>query len=327
MTYEELLVAIDDAAPTLPGCAIRLLLRLISICIKTGTNEVRISAHQLAKDLGMTRDAVRVASRALSPMIGFSAPERMTSTYTLPADWFSPQRSLFAVSGSVEKPGNWTSNSSRSGRETRPDLDDFPGQSGRVTRPGWATFSSRLGEKPGQLGDLPGQSGRETRPGTTQNQQLTDRETPRSIDQDSLLPNSSVNMIDRIVCADRVENAQWREAEELAGWLTEYMHQLGPRDGDRSKPDDVILAQCLAIAPLGDLAIPLRRWRAEKRGCGSTYAWFVASLANQIHRIKSQDLRAALRARHRRKQPEKQAAPHFPSQLLNQTMPQLRRMQ
>ena len=128
LTYEELFVFVANKAKSLPGCGLQLLVHLIGCAIEDGTNEVNISARNLATEVGISRDAVKVASRSLAHLIEISGSPGISSKFVMPADWFSPQRSLFAASSPVQnlppmawKPGHqWTRNQAINGLETRP---------------------------------------------------------------------------------------------------------------------------------------------------------------------------------------------------------------
>lgn len=194
MTYEDLFICIDEAAPKLPGCALRLLLRLISMALKSGSNEIRISIRTLATEMDMTKDAVTVATLALKGIITTKASPGVPCTFTLPADWFAPQRSLFAVSGNLDNRLQRPGNQDTDVLETRTLAYVKPGHSVLETRTPWATYQDGVSRKPGHLGDFPGHSVLETRTVNTQNQQDADGSRSDQSDLRSSSPPDSVTL-------------------------------------------------------------------------------------------------------------------------------------
>jgi hypothetical protein len=126
LTYEELFVYIDELQAHLPKCANAVLLKLIAKCIIQGENTIKISTCDLARELNVSRDAIRVAAIALQDVIAVEAGQNVVYRWTLPAHWFSPQRVLFidrgistgsGISTDDELPG---SNSTRNQAACRP---------------------------------------------------------------------------------------------------------------------------------------------------------------------------------------------------------------
>ena len=326
MTYEELLQKLDDLQTTLPKCANAVLLRLVAKSIALGSNEIEISARDLATELNLSRDAIRVAAHALRGILTVHGSERVSTRWVLSADWFSPQRSLFTASTFVENRSYWPGNQARGGRETRPEVDEKPGQcwtsnqaSGRVTRPRWTDYQASLDEKPGQSGLI-------TRPALTQNQQLTGGGAhDRSIDTS---PKGSIEeeVIDRVVHATKLPEHLVDASSVLSEHLRGYAQELGPPHLAAATPDETILARCFAIAPLGELISLLRQMHRKGTRTGDGYAWFVAVFANRIHRIRSQDLRIALQRHSARKPPGRTRDRDFGPSLVNQATAGLSRM-
>ena len=120
MTYEQLFQFIASIQPSLPKCALPVLIHLIDKVIGGSSNVVAISDRALAKEVNISRDAVSVAAKALSPIIAIEGGERLLRKWTLPAEWFYEQRSLFASKQAVENPSDWRSNQASTGGVTRP---------------------------------------------------------------------------------------------------------------------------------------------------------------------------------------------------------------
>lgn len=285
MTYEELIVAIDDAAPTLSEASLRLLLRLVSLAIQNGSNEIRISHRDLADAMKMSREGVARAARGLSGIVAIDGGHKVTSTFTLPADWFAPQRSLFAVSGVVDNISNWPTYQARSGQQTRPALANEPGQGGQRARPGGQPTRPDLAYEPGHVANEPGQSGQRPRPGIMQNQQLSADPLDRSSrDLSSIvdLPTPSES-IERV---NHIPEELAHDARLLKKWLKSYFEGHHPSHTAPDGPDEIILAKCLAISPLARLAQTLTTLDKKGTRPGETWAWFVTVFCQRIHRTK-----------------------------------------
>lgn len=143
MTYEELIVAIDDAAPKLTEASLRVLLRLVSLGIQTGSCEVQLSHRDLAEQLSMSREGVARGLRGLAGIVTIDGGNKMLSTFVLPPEWFAPQRSLFPVPRTVENTSIWPTNQARSGLRTRPGLANEPGQNWPTNQASWPTNQAR----------------------------------------------------------------------------------------------------------------------------------------------------------------------------------------
>ena len=304
LTYEQLIVYIDSIAPQLPGCGLRLLWRLVAIGIKSGSNEIRISLRTLAADMGVKRDSITVGARSLAPDVQSVFQKGLPATFILPESWFSPQRSLFVMPDAVENDAGWPDYQATGGPITRPLVARLPGQGGPITRPG----------------------GPITRPPFTQNQQLTDDPLDRSNRVlssvgTSLNPRDSIEGVNHLP-VECVENA-----EKLKRWLRDYFGQHHRSHNPPQGPDDVILAKCLAIAPLASLAAVLRTLDKKRTSPGDSWAWFVTVFCSRIHRTRELDKVPAPPAFRVSKQtPSSEGNPNFASELLHQAAASVRTM-
>ena len=327
LTYEELIVAIDDAAPRLSEASLRLLLRLVSLAIQTGSSEVRASHEWLAGQLGMSEEGIARGKRGLAGIIKAEGGNRVTTTYVMPADWFTPQRSLFAVpSGQIPRP-DWPTNQARSGLPTRPALANEPGQSGQPTRPVWPTNQASWPTNQASLANEPGQSGLPTRPALTQNQPLSGS-PPDQIRSDqigSLEP--SVVLINQIAQIDNLKEEQVEDARTLASRLVGYAAAYGHGRIREQKPSERILARCLAIAPVDTLIKTLSLMAGKSVSCGEKYAWFVTVFLNRIHGIESKLVVQVFENVLQKKKAGRHTDPLYTEQLLQQTAAGVRTMQ
>ena len=121
-----------------------------------------------------------------------------------------------------------------------------------------------------------------------------------SIDRVQNLPKR----VDAEELARRLEQAHPRTANPEAleigrRMLHEYARRY--RRGGAEPPDDRIVAQFLAIAPLErlDREVMAVLWR-KRIPAGTNYGWFLTLAANWIHGMKAQDWAAALERRHRK---------------------------
>jgi hypothetical protein len=72
--------------------------------------------------------------------------------------------------------------------------------------------------------------------------------------------------------------------DEARRWVHGYQTKFGP-SATADPPDDTILAQLLAIAPLQYLIRLLQDLMSDRQKAGDTYAWFVTVALQRIHGI------------------------------------------
>ena len=319
MTSEELILLLDNLQPTLPKCANQVLLRLVAKCIASGTNEVDISAAELARDLGISRDAVKVAGRALSGMITTRGGNGVGTVWILPADWFVVQRSLFAIPSSVENrlnlPGNqagpaWKPGSQPEEKPGRTCLETRQGC--LVTRQPWTSYQAG--------GSLV------TRQVDTENQQVTPFDLPGNqaiLDRSSRDLSSvatSVSLRDSIEGVNQLPAELGEQAAELKRWLRGFFGKHHPSHTIPEGPDEIILAKSLAIAPLASLVGILQNMNRKNTRPGDTWAWFVTVFCSRIHRTRDLSTVRAHPAFHQpKKNPSSERGSGFSADLLQET--------
>lgn len=318
MTYEDLLVAIDKEAPNLKCCALRVLLRLIAIGIEEGTNEVKASRAYLADGLGMAIESVDEATRGLAHLMRIEKEDGRTRKFVMPIEWFTPQRSLFVAAGAVEKTLRLPGNQARTGLETRQAPAQNPGRNmpgfsenlpGNQAEPAW---NSR---EPAQN---PGMGGLETRQVLTHNQQLGDNPLDRSNRVLSSVDSSSTpaRSIERV---NHLPTELQSEAEELKRWLRGFFGKHHLSHTVPAGPDEIILAKCLAIAPLPSLVGVLQVMNRKGTRPGDTWAWFVTVFCQRIHRTRDTNAVEAPPAFCQgKKNPSSEGRPGFASDLLQE---------
>ncbi len=287
---------------------------------------VEISARDLAVDLGISRDAVKVAARALAPWVTSRNNHGVAMLWTLPAEWFVIQRSLFAMPSPVDNSARWTSNQATVAWKPGQPVDEKPGHTGletrphgRVTRPLWTTYQAT--------------SGLETRPQDTQvieSTQVSGLETrPSSIDRDRGLSSVEpvVNLRDSIETVNRLPEELRQDAENLKRWLRSFFAQIRAGDTIPDGPDEIILAKCLAIAQLGRLAHSLKKLHSKQTRCGDNWAWWVTVFCQRIHGTKDTTAVPAPMGFHQPKKPAShEGGGQFPADLLQKVTAAARTM-
>jgi hypothetical protein len=336
LTYEELFVYIDELQAHLPKCANAVLLKLIAKCIIQGENTIKISTCDLARELNVSRDAIRVAAIALQDVIAVEAGQNVVYRWTLPAHWFSPQRVLFidrgistgsGISTDDELPG---SNSTRNQAACRPKWTSYQAATRRETRQRAWLPGSNLTRNQAAADELPGSvPGNQaatclvTLQQTTQNQQLTGSAPDIDrIDRSKGFSSIEVSVIDRIARATTVPVENQKDAAELSELLRGFMDAFGGPHHDKGKPDEVILARSFAVAPLGDLKkLLLNDMRRTKLPSFDSYMYLVSVFAEKIHGIKNlaRKIKAIQPVQQSRKNPHREKAdPLFTQQLVQQ---------
>jgi hypothetical protein len=326
LTSEELILLLDSLQTRLPKCANQVLLRLVAKCITGGTNEVDISAADLARDLGIAEDSVKVAKRALAGILGTRGGARISTTWILPADWFVVQRSLFAVHSPSGEAVNWPGNQGSVPWKPGQLLPQKPGQTAletrataTVTRAGWTSFQ--------------GSTATETRAESPENGQLDpsaalETRAP-SIDRDRAL--SSVEGV--LHLRDSIEGVNWlpeelrTDGQTIKRWLRFYFAQTRPQLPVPDGPDEIIQAQCLAISEITRLQMVLRKLEKSHTKCGDSWKWFVATFCQRIHGTKdTKSVRAPIGFRREKKNPSSDGGAEFQRDLLRETSAAVGRM-
>lgn len=295
MTYAELFLYIDSIQTQLPKCAVPVLLRLVAKGIGGGSNEVEVSASRLAAELGMSRDAIRVAARSLSELLDVRSSIGVSSRWVLPADWFEPQRSLFELRPRVENGPYLTRNQAGTSLETRQVPDDKPGSylpgnqaTCRVTRPLWASYQAGPDEKPGNTRRL-------TRQVFQENQQLSGE--PAQIESNRIvsLDDQCSSIVNRILVHTKISADLTKDGDILSQHLRSWYAERGLEHLTPAGPPQRMLAPTLALAPLETLLRKLSGIDPPASGPPRTWIWFFITLTNQLHGIDLEVIREALR--------------------------------
>jgi hypothetical protein len=326
LTSEELIVLLDSLQTRLPKCANQVLLRLVAKCIVNGTNEVTDSAAQIARELGMSEDSVKVARRALAGIVSGTYQNGIATPWVLPAEWFVVQRSLFAVSSPVE---NWPN---RPGNQ-----DGSPWKPGREApqKPGRTALETRVPalETRAQWTSFQGGTSLETRAVVQENQPDTENtglETrPLSIDRDRGLSSFEgvLHLRDSIEGVNRLPDELRPHAEKLKRWLRDYFLDIRAGDTVPDGPDEIILAKCLAIAELPRLGHLLKKIHGKRTKCGDTWAWWVTVFCQRVKGTKDTTAVPAHPAFHQPKKPAShESGGQFPADLLQQVSAAARTM-
>ena len=318
MTYAELWVFVDQLRAQLPPRAITVLSHLIARCIAEGSNEIELSISKLASNLGMSRDPVHDAAIRLEGIIEVRAAAGVSMRWTLPADWFEPQRSLFTVSTAVEKYRNLPRNQAGTPLETRQAPREKPGR--YLTRNQAGMPENQAGVPGNQAGPAwkPGGSPLETRQVPTQNQQLTaDYDRSDQIRSD-FSGDISISVIQESLKHTAIPIELTREAEIVSQSLCDWCahHQVPPPT--LAGPPASMLAPLLALAPTTAILKALGAIRSPRSGPPRKWAWFFVTLANQILGLDAKVICEVIE-QHRQKTPPRRTVDRdFGRSLINQ---------
>jgi hypothetical protein len=322
LTYEDLIVSIDNEAPNLPDAAYKLLWRLISIAIQRRSPQISVSHNWLAQKLCVSREGIARSARELRKLLIVESQNGLFTTFTIPDSWLSPQRSLF----SDETP--LTGRQAPAYNPGRPA--NFPGtylpnfQAGPAHNPG-RPANSPGSHLPNFQADLPN-----FQAGSTQNQQLTHRAL---IDIESNQNPAHRNfevIIDRSLSAVEIPVENEGDAAILSDELYAYKCDFGPVRERSLYPDTKVLARCLALAPVERLVSVLRTLRSNNTRCGQQDMWFFTVFAQKIYAIPPRLTASRYDLMKPRENPPTNETPGRPSlfqeNLLNETAAKVRRL-
>jgi hypothetical protein len=326
LTYEDLLIAIDHAAPKLSESSLRVLLRLVSLAIHTCCCEVKVSHRSLAEQLGMSQEGVARGVRGLSHLIETESRNTATSTFVLPAEWFAPSVRRRDHGGEGGSPPG--------GTHYKPD---YPTNQGSTALRPRAVLTNEVGQccptNQGSLPYLPGQVPYElghtappARAVATEHQQLSDASLIRS-DQDlNQGTDSIVNQIRKVAFVENVREDQKEVAALLYSDLMRYMQQHHPQGSVDAYPSERIIARCLAIADYEHLAETLKTLHNEGQTAGKKFAWFVSIFFNRIYGIDAAVVARTFEQVRLEKKGQPQQNKLFADELIQHTAAQLRKM-
>lgn len=285
MTYEQIIIAIQNAAPQLSDASLRLLLQLIALSIEYQSPVLQASHRSLAQRAGLSKEGVAIAIRGLPQTIRVVKSPTGVTTFILPDDWIPAQRSLTGgVGGDVRTRGN--------------PVDVPPtraaNQDSASRKPG-----QKVSHKPGQGGgnqdSLPGQYGANTVDNCLKfptSQDGSDSSpirnaharVDRSIEQGSADPGHS-SRIDRAVRTVKILPHQQQAAAIFRSRVQEYRDAFPNAPRASWQPDETVTARCLAIAHVEELCSSLCELASEGVPPGYNDMWFFFTLLNKIHGI------------------------------------------
>jgi hypothetical protein len=318
MSYEELIVAIENEGTQLSCVAYRLLWRLVSISIQQGSNEVNVSCRTLASQLGVARNSIAQAHRDLAPFIGVAVTNGSTATFTLPAEWFSPQRALFATLSPKPVIHNLARNRAGTWHETEPVPGTKLSRTWHETEPVPGTKLSRTWHE-----TEPDLARNCARPGTKLSQLDADTyrnaraRIDRSISSCST-PSGLVVLIDRALRTVEILPQQEQDAEILRGALCDYRRDLDAPSLYPGGPDQVAIARILAIAPIEDICGVLRKLLTARVHPGKQDMWFFTVLMQKLHGAPPKLVADRYDSMKRKKPPMNETLPNFGPELLSE---------
>lgn len=296
MTYERLIIAVDEVAPDLEGIAYKLLWRLIAFAIKAGRPDVAISIRDLANGLKVSKEATAAAMRELGKYIRIVSPPGQATTFYLPADWFPPQRTLFSDETLGGDFHNRPNDQDTSVLFTRTPVSHSPGHqcpTDQDTCPNNQDTGVPLTRTVVPLT-------RTLRPGY----QDTEGSWPirnaharnRSIESESSVLSEVGVIIDRAWETVQIPEEKEADAALLSEAMYCYKRDLGPLRDQSGYPDTAIVARILALAPYPQIHLVLRSLREKGKTCGDQDAWFFTCVAQKIHRASPELVRSRMAA-------------------------------
>jgi hypothetical protein len=319
MSYDELHLAIAAAAPQFKEAALRLLLELVALSIEQGTNELVVSSRTLASRTGLSREGVMRATRDLSAVMAADVNQGKELRFTLPAEWFSPQRSLFVAGNVRPQLIHWPTIQASTGQPSRPVLANEPGQHWPTIQANWPTIQASTGQPSRPIGqpsrpvlaNHPGQFGADT-------YRNARARIDRSIDQDST-PSGLVVLIDRALRTVEILPAQQQDADILRDALCEYRTAFDVDSLYPGGPDQVAIARILAIAPIEELCGVLRKLLTARVPPGKQDMWFFTVLMQKIHGAPPKLVADRYDGMKRKKPPMNETLQNFGPELLSAT--------
>jgi hypothetical protein len=318
MSYRDLILLITDRASQLSGVALKLIFRLISIAIQQRSNVVTISCSELARQLGVSRDAITAAHRQLATIFPIETSSGSSkSTFTLPADWFEE----WELSAEIRESGKLLHMTRKSAGPAWKYGSDLPGnQAGKLPRnqAGAGDLPEMSVGKPGSmwgktrqvLQNLPG-----FQAGTNK-----ERTCARRVDStsSSCTPSGLVVVVDRALGNVEILPEQKQDAEILREMLCEYRATFNVAFVYPGGPDRVVIARILAIAPIDELCGVLRKLLTDRVRPGTRDMWFFTVLMEKIHGVDNNTVRDRIAAMKRKKPPMNETLPNFGPELLGE---------
>jgi hypothetical protein len=326
LTYEDLILVLDEASPKLNGSALKLLLRIVALAIREGSPVVKVTQRSLAHDLLTARDMIQQATKAIAWLVPSESLDRKFTVYTIPEHWLPTERRLMFSTGGLEtRPVLAWKTVHRA--STFPQVALKPGHamqenqatSGLETRPDWPGNQATLAGKPGQ-------TGLETRPPETQNEQLADGSLNQIRSESDCSSYLYISQIHQISAIERLREDQKEVAALLAKDLMRYAQVHPPNGSHERHPPQLVLARCLALAPYETLLETLQNLHESGVRAGNKFSWFVTVFANRIHGFDATEVANALKRGKEEKKAEHAAAPLFADELTKQVVERGRKL-
>jgi len=316
LTFEDFLISLNGTAPTLSDKSLRLLLHLVATAIQGGTYTITASDRELGKAAGIGDSRMNEVKQQLAGIMAVETRRGCASTFRLPADWFPLQASLFSSTGdpkvrSLLTP-SWGLTQPRNGATGDPGMgpgDPVSGPQRPQTGVGLTPFRGQSDPGMGLLDPLVGSP-------STQNQQ--DASSPSISISSSEVTSREREYVISILSKRFLAADKRPEATILGAELQGVLHRLGNVQVAARLPDDVVLAQCLAIAPLREL-LPALALAKARHGRPKSYAWavsvFLEAIAG-IDRGKVKLIRYEMAQMRQAKPPGRAEPLPFPDQLV-----------
>jgi hypothetical protein len=326
MTYEELLLATCQLSLKLDHTAVKLLWHLIGTAINEGHNEIHTTTRELSKKLKCWRGNITQAAEELKPYIRVSTSQRHGYTFQLPAEWFSESQGIFTDFWAVEKPSERSEDRSNDGPEDDPSGPKKPIHSRRTEGENRSTDGPQTDPPTAKEWRNRSKYGSETGQLPQQNQQLTGGEIRGSKDPDPLIQLQDYGSIQHIACSKVLLPEQRADGMELLSAICTYHRQHAPANRETGSVPEVIIARCLAVAPLGELLSELKQMRIRDVRAGRSYGWYPAVFCQRLKGIHPKIWAAALQHFAKLARQQSQASLDFSTQLTAEIRQQMRRI-
>jgi len=324
MTFEDFLIAVGHEAPALSDAALRLLLHVVAESIQQATYAITLTDRDVCRRAAIWRSQVGQAKHELGRLLSVETKPRQGTVFRLPASWFPLQQTLFTgISGPTVGPRLahaedqlWPNSSASPGPTVGPP--------GLKDGPVWPNGSASLAQENGHIGPNNGPPGPTGGPRLTENQQ--DASSPSISISSSEVSSTEREYVISILSKRFLPADKRPEATILGAELQGVLHRLGNVQEAARFPDDVVLAQCLAIAPLRELLPALAAAKA-RRGRPKSYAWAVSVFLEAIRgidRAKVKLIRFEMAQMRQAKPPGRAEPLPFPDQLVKQAAGQVK---
>lgn len=287
MTSEELILIVANESRNLTECALKVLLQLVVKSIETASTEVAVSKYWLSERTGLTRESVTRGTRDLKDLVKVTIQHGVTTTFSLPSHWSCTRQPFLVPFPHVENAANQLKFLASTSQDFKPVLASNPGWSNGEKEATSQDFKPALARNLSQLSDnQPGFEASCHEESTTYDEQKANGHIDRSRGTVSKR-EVVVQVIDRVLATCGKDLQDEQAALRARDQLHSYMQRHGPPEGDKNPPDETIVAQVLAIAPEDTIYWTLHNFSRAGTACGRSYAWFVTTLLQRLHRADS----------------------------------------